>query len=357
MNQKYANYFTTTFPMGFLAILLLPFSAIYDLVTRFRNHLYNIGYKSSFSFQTNVIAVGNLSVGGTGKTPMVEYIIRLLSEKFQITTLSRGYGRKTKGYIMATSDDSASSIGDEPYQFYHKFQKIHVAVCEDRALGIPFILGDRPNTEIIILDDAFQHRSVKPQLNIMLTDYKRPFYDDFVLPSGRLRESRRGSGRADIIVVTKCPEGITHSEMDVITQKIKTYNYEAAVFFAGIKYGSLTAFKGSSELKSTVTAFSGIAKPQPFIDHLKAKYSLTAHIDFKDHYDYTIKDIQKLLTQLDQNSSLVTTEKDMVKLLQPTFREYLSNKSVYYLPIETYFIKDGKRFDAIIQNSISEYSN
>ncbi|MEM7108250.1 MAG: tetraacyldisaccharide 4'-kinase [Bacteroidota bacterium] len=343
--------------MRFLGILLFPIALLYDAVTRFRNHLYDIGYKRSFSFQTNVIAVGNLSVGGTGKTPTVEYIIRLLADKHRVATLSRGYGRKTTGYRLATDDDNATTIGDEPFQFYSKFKAVNVAVCEDRALGIPFILGDRPETEVILLDDAFQHRSVQPQLSIMLTDFNKPFYDDFILPSGRLRESRHGALRADVIVVTKCPEDQSLIKFDHIKERIRKYNTHADIYFTGIQYGALTPFEGAGPLNAKLVAFSGIATPQPFVDYLGSNFELKEHIDFKDHYNYSLNDLQKLISRLAYDCSLVTTEKDRVKLIQPEFSALLAGKSAYYLPIESYFIKDGKRFDTLVENSILQYSN
>ncbi|MEQ8576499.1 MAG: tetraacyldisaccharide 4'-kinase, partial [Fulvivirga sp.] len=164
--------------MGFLGVLLLPFTFIYNSVTRFRNYLFDIGFKRSFEFDANVIGVGNLSVGGTGKSPMVEYLIKLLADNYKISTLSRGYGRKTRGFRIANANDSASSIGDEPYQFYNKFKNVNVTVGEERAVAIPHILAEL-EPDVILMDDAFQHRYVKPGLNIMLTDYSRPFYSDF----------------------------------------------------------------------------------------------------------------------------------------------------------------------------------
>lgn len=342
--------------MSFLAIILFPFSVLYDLITRFRNHLYNIGYKRSFSFETNVIAVGNLSVGGTGKTPMVEYLIRLLKSEHKITTLSRGYGRKTKGFILATEKDNADSIGDEPFQMYKKFEDINVVVCEDRALAIPFILSEKAETEIILLDDAYQHRSVKPGLNIMLSDYSKPFYSDFVLPSGRLRESRKGAERADIIIVTKCPYQLDAGEQQKISAEVMRYNQRADIYFTSIKYGALQSVQSSTSPGSKLLAFSGIAKPQLFIDHLKSQYDLVKHIDFKDHHNYSERNIKELVSMLTPGVSLVTTEKDMVKLIKPEFRQLMNDLSIFYLPIEAYFLKDGRRFDDQIQKSIRKYS-
>ena len=192
--------------MILLRILLFPFSWLYYLITQIRNRLYDRGLKPSVKFELPVICVGNLTVGGTGKTPMIEHLIRLLQNRFKVATLSRGYGRATKGIRIAGPSENASTIGDEPFQFYTKFGKrITVAVGEERALAIPTILQECSDTQIILLDDGFQHRKVSPGFSILLTDYHRPFYNDFLLPSGRLRESRWGAERADVIVVTKCP--------------------------------------------------------------------------------------------------------------------------------------------------------
>src|SRR4051812_38727618 len=196
--------------MKIVRLLLYPFAVLYNLVTRLRNHLYDIGHKPAFQFETPVITIGNLNVGGSGKTPMVEYLVELLKKDFKVATLSRGYRRETKGYRTATDSDTVRHIGDEPMQLFRKFGKdINVIVGEDRVFAIPNILHDFPETNVILLDDALQHRSVRARLSILVTEYSHPFYNDFVLPFGRLREARRGASRSDIVVVTKCVEGIS----------------------------------------------------------------------------------------------------------------------------------------------------
>ena len=349
--------------MKFLTLLLFPFSVLYDVATRFRNHLYNVGYKRSFEFETNVIAVGNLSVGGTGKSPMIEYLIRLLHNKYQVATLSRGYGRKTRGFILAGDTDNANTIGDEPFQFYRKFKdNIKVAVGEERALAIPFLLVEDEGVEVILLDDAYQHRSVKPGLNILLTDYNRPFYEDMILPAGRLRESRKGAGRADVIVVTKCPMDLSDVEMDRIKVRLKDTNEMASVFFAGIRYSEPLPVSGNGKMGEELYLFTGVANPGNLRQYLSDNYRLVGEKVFADHHRYSEKDIQDILKSAGEVStgdevSLVTTEKDMVKLLSKELNNLLQGHSVFYIPIETCFLKDGRQFDELVLKSIKSYSN
>ncbi|TRX49491.1 tetraacyldisaccharide 4'-kinase [Fulvivirga sp. M361] len=351
--------------MKFISILLFPFALLYDLATRFRNHLYNIGYKRSFEFEVNTIAVGNLSVGGTGKSPMIEYLIRLLKDDFKVATLSRGYGRTTKGFRLAGEEDNAITLGDEPFQFYRKFkEQIRVAVGAERALAIPFMLAENDDIEVILLDDAYQHRSVKAGVNILLTDYSRLFYKDCILPSGRLRESGNGAKRADVIIVTKCPHNLGESDMKSIKIQLEKYNANAPIFFTGIQYGNLKpCFKTGNpiEMPNKLYLFTGVANPRPLHNHLKDQFILTDEKIFADHHQYSESDIRKLADEIKKDHSgmtgLVTTEKDMVKFLKRDFRNILENLPVYYVPIETCFLQDGKLFDDLILKSIRQYSN
>ncbi len=346
--------------MQLLAWLLAPFSMIYYLITRFRNHLFDIEYKRSFEFEVPIISVGNLSVGGTGKTPMVEYLVRLLSEGSKVVTLSRGYGRNTKGFRWAGENENALSIGDEPFQLYLKYKnKIKVAVGEERALAIPEILFKYPNTSAIILDDAFQHRSVRPQLNIVLTTYEKPFYDDWVLPSGRLREPRKGAYRADIIVVTKCPNDLNDSIKQVMTEKIKVYAGEkCVVLFSAIKYSAPKPVWHSDKLitQSSVVFFSGIADSTAIKSHLIKNLSLAHEITYPDHHRYTNGDIKAIINAFEEITTypkaIITTEKDMVKLLSNDYAAMFEGIPVFYLPIESYFLKNGHIFDAMVKDKI-----
>ncbi|MDN5200398.1 tetraacyldisaccharide 4'-kinase [Fulvivirgaceae bacterium BMA10] len=351
--------------MYLIRILLSPISFIYYALTRFRNHLYNIGYRRSFKFDTLVINVGNLTVGGTGKTPMIEYLIRLLRKDVRLATLSRGYGRKTKGFRIANDHDSARTIGDEPYQIYLKFKhEICVSVGEERALAIPEILFQNKETQVILMDDAYQHRSVVPDFNILLSDYNRPFYNDWVMPSGRLREPRRGAGRADMIIITKCPEDLTQYDMDDIIKKIGPYKRkDSEVFFTGTKYSQpKKIFEDAKHIFSdNVILFSGIARDKPLVDYVQENFNLITTLTFSDHHNYSKADIVKIRNRFEEiqqpERSILTTEKDMVKLLNMDLRSQLIDLPLYYLPIESYFLKNGHVFDNKIKKIVKQSLN
>lgn len=337
-----------------LRIILFPFAVLYDLVTRVRNRLYDLGLKPSVSFDVPVIAVGNLIVGGTGKTPMVEHLIRLFCKQVQVATLSRGYGRKTKGMRIANSLDNASTIGDEPFQLYNKFgDSILVSVGEDRALAIAHLMDQFPRIRLILMDDAFQHRRVKPSLSILLTDYHRPFFQDYLLPAGRLRESKIGAKRADAVVVTKCPEELSDDDRIEIEKSIRKFT-DSPVFFAGILYGNPLSFGGHSfDLQEQVILVTGIASAGTLKNYIAARFTLVSHLEFPDHHNYTLSDIQKFKSLINPNTSIVTTEKDMVKLDCEAFKSDLMGLPFFYIPIEIDFIKNGEDFDALVQTVLA----
>ncbi len=341
--------------MILLRILLFPFSLLYYLITQIRNRLYDLKFTPSVKFDLPVICVGNLTVGGTGKTPMIEHLIRMLQNNYKVATLSRGYARQTKGIIIAAASDNARTLGDEPFQFYSKFGKrITVAVGEERALAIPTILQEHPETQIILLDDGFQHRKVTPGFSVLLTDYFRPFYKDFLLPSGRLRESRGSANRADVIVVTKCPLEISEDEMISIEKSIRNYA-EKPVFFTNIRYGRPTPFLNtSSSPTQEVVLVTGIGNPKPLVTFVKQNYTLLKHIAFNDHHTYTEHDIESLIVLRNGNANLsfITTEKDKVKLDVPQFQDLVKGLPLFYIPIEVDFIKGGKDFDEIVLNMV-----
>jgi tetraacyldisaccharide 4'-kinase len=342
--------------------VLYPFSILYDGITRARNYLYNSGAKRSIHFDTVVISVGNLTVGGTGKTPHVEYLIRLLKNHYKLATLSRGYGRKTKGFIIAGVDTDASVIGDEPRQFYNKFSdEIVVTVGEERILAIPEILHQNPETEIILLDDAFQHRKVEPDVNILLSDYNRPFYDDFVLPSGRLRESRVGAIRADLIIVTKCPENVSENERNEIVRRIKKYTSRTTpIYFTRIKYSEPKPFRGFDSLRGEVLLVSGIARSEGLEQFVREKYNFYKHLKFKDHHQYSLEDlafIKNEFEKMGKEGAILITEKDMVKWMDSQLFEIVKEMPVFYLPIEIEFTEDGERFDQWILAKVKERLN
>ncbi len=336
-------------------ILLFPFAVLYDAVTGFRNRLYDLKLKPSVSFDIPVICVGNLSVGGTGKTPVIEYLIRLLNKKHSIAVLSRGYKRKTNGFRMATQEDNASTLGDEPFQLYKKYgSQVSVVVGEDRAMAIPSILQAQENVDIILMDDGFQHRRVTPGFLILLTDFNKPFYKDFLLPAGRLRESRSNASRANAIVVTKCPHDISGQSIENIKNEIGRYS-QKPVFFAAIQYGKLTPFGNQSfEIGNKVLVVTGIANPTPLLSFVTANYTLVDHLDFPDHYDFTHEDLERIKSYYDKDPSLIilTTEKDMAKLTDPVFENFTSALPFFYLPIEVEFVKGGKEFDKLVLQSV-----
>jgi len=336
--------------------LLWPFALLYDLATRIRNYLFDIGHKKSFEFETIVISVGNLNVGGSGKTPMVEYLIRLLSDQFQLATLSRGYGRKTHGIRFASVTENARTLGDEPYQIFRKFgDKVKVAVGEERVLAIPMILHEFPEVQIIIMDDAFQHRSVNPQFSVLVTDYKKPFYKDFLLPFGRLREARTGAVRADVIVVTKAM-GISGEEATRMEDSILKSAGNRPVFFSGLTYEPPLPIHHEFPIDTNIILVSGIAKNTHIEQEASKSYQIVYHFKFEDHHVYSAEDIQRIHQRADeaQVHSILTTEKDMVKLIAPQLLPLLQNKKWFYLPVQLSFINDGTDFDRMVISMVED---
>lgn len=333
--------------MKILRFILFLFVPFYFMATWFRNLLFNLDLKKSVAYGLPVICVGNLSIGGTGKTPMIEYLIRLLKADYKVATLSRGYKRKTSGFQLANSVSKAESIGDEPFQFYSKFKNdILVAVDGDRRNGIEALQKENP--DVILLDDAFQHRQVKAGLNVLLTTYKNPYFDDIVLPTGNLREPRGGSKRANIIVVTKCPENMSESKKAVFLKGVNPERYQH-VFFSSIVY-SQTVFSAENEALLTninnFTLVTGIANATPLVEFLKRKNLNFEHLNFQDHYSFTESDI----LNLQQKQIIITTEKDFMRLKQ---YDSLRNK-LYYIPI-TITIEYSEKFNRIIKKMIESY--
>ena len=288
---------------------------------------------------------------------MIEYLIKLLQKKHKVGTISRGYGRKTKGIILAGEEDNAETIGDEPLQFYRKFSpKVHVMVGEHRSVAIPKLLSLKPETQVVLLDDAFQHRWVLPHLNIMLTDYNRLFFKDFILPVGRLRESRSGVNRADVIIITKCPDELGYMKEYI---KIKLSKYvtkeKVPLFFTGLKYGTpIPVYNKELEfdIQADLMLFCGIADPKPLISYLENKYSLKNTEIFSDHFSYQPKDIDHIIAKFEATNSkhkcLITTEKDMVKLLNEDLKAKLIDYPVFYISIEVNFLENESAFQKIV---------
>lgn len=345
--------------MSVFRILLLPFAVLYDAVTAVRNRLFDMHYKPATRFDIPVISVGNLAVGGTGKTPMVEHLIRLLQPENKIATLSRGYGRKTKGFKIANPVDTAATIGDEPFQIYKKFSPvIHVVVGEDRAYAIPMLLQELEGTQVVIMDDAYQHRSVIPGLSILLTEYSNPFYNDHLLPYGRLREARAGARRADVIIVTKCPQQLTDDEAMSIEKSIRSYS-DKPVFFSKIRYGEPVSFGKDSVLSKKIILVSAIANAHILESYVSKAYTLLKHFAFRDHYvitDAELRDFSAILKKYPEGEvSILTTEKDMVKLQREELKTHISRLPIFYLPIETEFIRNGKDFDTLVLSFVRSF--
>lgn len=286
------------------------------MITDVRNYLYDTGLFTSKSFNIPIINVGNITVGGTGKSPQVEYLIRLFQDSHDITTLSRGYGRKTRGFILADHTANAETIGDEPMQFYQKFRdKITVAVGEKRVAAIEQILKQKPDTEIVILDDAFQHRAVKPSLNILLIDYNRPIDEDYPFPAGRLRERRHGAKRADVVVITKSPSGLTLDQQESFKNRLLPFvKKNTPILFTKILYGkpiNCCSKPGTLPDKASILLISGIAKPELFENYARQNFKITSHLIFKDHHSYLEKDIVAIVSNLTSNAKVILmTEKD-----------------------------------------------
>ena len=334
--------------MNFVRKILFPIVPIYYMVTWFINWFYEKGFFKSKSYNSPIICVGNLSVGGTGKTPMIEYIIRLLKSNYKIATLSRGYKRNTKGFYIADANSSVKQIGDEPFQFHQKFKDIIVSVDEKRQNGITQLLQLKNTPEVILLDDGFQHRKVKAGLNILLTTFNKLYVDDFMLPTGNLREPKAGAKRAQIIIITKCPIDLTDNEEQLIIKKLNPTDYQK-VFFSTISYGKEVISENNSlELNSlqNLTLVTGIANSEPLLHFLKSKSLKFEHLNFKDHHEFSTNDILKL----EHKELIITTEKDFVKL-----KKYQSLKNkLYYLPIE-FVLKKSEKFDELLNDFVKSF--
>jgi tetraacyldisaccharide 4'-kinase len=341
-----------------LKILLFPLYGLYYAIIFLRNWMFDVGFVKSVSPKILTINVGNLSLGGTGKTPLVEYLVRLLSDKNKVSTLSRGYGRKTKGFLLADYKASAETIGDEPMQYYLKFKdKINVAVCENRVVGVEEIGKIFTNNQLIILDDAFQHRKISPHINLLLSDYNKPFYEDNLVPFGQLRDVRISAKRADAVIITKCPIKITETEKKKISGQVFAYTREEIpVFFSKIAYQEITSYALKNDFNSTknIVVLTAIAKPEIFIKYLSEKnLSLEKIFDFPDHHSFSRKDIDKVLDKSNGNLQIITTEKDMVKL-KPQLSD-LELKQFFYVPIEIE-VENKIAFEAFINTKIEFFT-
>lgn len=294
----------------------IPLAGIYAVVTRIRNLLFDIGVFRATEFDVPIILVGNLSVGGTGKTPLVEYLLKLFSPTHTVAVLSRGYGRKTKGFLKVSEDSSAAEVGDEPLLLKKKFPNMEVVVCENRVLGVIELLAMNPSINLILMDDGFQHRAIKPKLSLVVTPYKSPFFEDWLMPLGRLRESKNGINRADAVIVSKCQ------------QAYKPFNWnEKPVFYAYTKYLN-------PEIKRPIYGFSGLGDNAPFKEFLTQNYELKGFSSFSDHHKYSQADMAELQKKAN-GALLVCTQKDEVKI-----RKYLDDDVCISIPIELAFFNE-----------------
>ncbi len=342
-------------------IFLFPFSLVYFLIVWVRNRLFDTGILKSASFNLPVICIGNVAVGGTGKSPMVEYLVRMLKNDFDVATLSRGYKRKTKGYALAGKETGALEIGDEPMQFHLKFPDITVAVGEERLEAIPQLLHDKPGTSVIILDDAFQHRYVKAGFNILLTDYSNLYTRDWFLPSGDLRDQRSSARRADIIVVTKCRPSLSTEQKKNIEKELAPLSNQR-IFFSSIQYGApyhiLSKNNFAITEKTEVLLVTGIANPLPLKKMLNEQAGSYYELAYNDHHIFTIDDLREIIKRYramqSEDKMILTTEKDAVRLIK--FEQELDELPFYVIPIEQSFLfRQAPEFNTLVQSFIRNF--
>lgn len=353
----FSNFFLKSF-----RILLLPFSLLYWFGISIRNWLYDKNLLKSSSFGLPLICIGNLSVGGTGKSPMTEYLVERLKGRFNVATLSRGYKRRTKGYALANENSTALDIGDEPMQFHLKFPDVPVAVGEERLVAIPQLLHDRPATQVIILDDAFQHRRIVAGLNIVLTEYNNLFTRDFYLPTGDLRDLKSSYKRAEIIIVTKCKPGLTEEEKQKIIKEINPLPHQH-IFFTAIEYGKLYHISSGNMLEfdasTEVLLVTGIANPRPLKKMLEDHSHSYQLLQYPDHHIFGIDDLKDIKRKFEgietKNKIILTTEKDAVRLTK--FSNEFTDLPVYVIPVRHRFLfEEGNKFDRLVTEFIQQFN-
>ena len=333
--------------MNFLRKSLYPLTLIYDIATRVRNAAYDAQWLKQKQCKVPTIVVGNLITGGSGKTPMIAYLLDHFSNHFSLAVLSRGYKRKSSGFVLANQDSSMKSLGDETYLLSQKFPMTHFGVCKNRLKGVEQLLSKFPTIDGVLLDDGYQHRQLKPSFQILLTPYHNPWFRDCVLPTGNLRESAKGKNRADVVVVTKCPSNLSKIEKDEHTHQLKLDAHQD-IFFSTIVYDSYVFGASRMELKSFVknpfVLVTGIANPKPLTDYLESLGADFEHLAFADHHFFTASDFKKILSK---QRPILTTEKDYVRL-SPMI------KMVFFIPISICFLSDEDRFKSIIANQFGD---
>ena len=338
--------------------ILRPLGWLYGLSTGIRNSMYDKGLLKSAAFNIPVINVGNITVGGTGKTPHTEYLATLLKDRFKTAVLSRGYGRSTKGFILSDTNSCSAQIGDEPLQIKLRFPDMEVAVSEDRAAGIRNLI-QKCSPQVIILDDAFQHRRVTPSLNILLVNYNRNILQDAMLPAGRLRESAKCRRRADIIIVTKCPADLSSDAMDQLATGLAV-SPEQHVYFTTLEYGTLQPLCGKTPVPAQdcpVLAVTGIADPTPMEAQLRKSHGMVNMLSYPDHHDFSKRDISNIencLQGMPDGTVIVTTAKDAARLSGMDLRDNLKER-IFILPVRPAFLRDADKFDRTIINHIETF--
>ena len=340
-----------------MRILLLPIALLYHIVLTLRHKLYDWHFFRVTRFEKPVICVGNLNLGGTGKTPHTEYLVNLLKGTYHVATLSRGYGRKTKGLLLADSTSTCDDIGDEPLQYFRKFPDILVAVNEDRVDGVRKLLLNPYNAEVVLLDDAFQHRSLKAGLNILLTEYGHLYKDDFLFPAGTLRDVRSAAKRAHLIVVSKSPKALGDEEKELLIRRLKPLEHQK-VFFSTMEYAPLKALNPKAEsfeaeTADAIVAFCGIAHPEPFAEELRKRYKTVDFLPFADHHPYTEEDLRGIMKRFENLSGekkiIVTTEKDAARLTNSSYLCTFESAPLYALPVKVCFLEEEKFNHEIIE--------
>jgi len=328
-------------------VILFIISAIYGTIILIRNLLFDYGILKSTTYNIPIICVGNLSMGGTGKTPHIMYIAKFLSNRYKVGILSRGYGRKSSGFSYVELDSSVSKIGDEPLQIKQNCPYCIIAVNEDRNIGVKKIISDHPKIDVILLDDGFQHRKIKAGLNILVTPFYYPYTNNKLTPLGTLREHINEAKRADIILISKTPEKTKQDEKNRILKKLNLLEHQEE-YFSSVRYQKYKSLKDNTEINNeheySITLVCGIANPNPLVDHLQSQGKKINLIKFTDHYNYTLKDIEKILSVHKHNKStkklILTTEKDAVKLKR--FLPNLNQEHIYYIPIKVVLNKNDK---------------
>lgn len=344
-------------------ILLYPFSLLYGLIVSLRNALYDSNILKSTFFEVHTICVGNLAVGGTGKTPTVDYLVNLLESDFKVATLSRGYKRKTTGFLIANESHTAEDIGDEPLLYKTKYPELMVVVDANRVNGVKKILQEENPPQVIVLDDAFQHRAIKCELNIVISEFSNLYINDTMMPAGFLREPQGGIRRADIVIISKTPENLTSIEQRTLSKDLKLQAHQQ-LFFSWIKYGELQGFQNKLETIDTlndlfryrIVLFTGIGNPAPLLTYLKEYASEVEHIPFPDHHNYSLEDLSNIRTKFDAyeggNKIIVTTQKDAMRLRGNDLEDTANSLPLYIIPIEIDFKDKTTEFNQTIINYV-----